>query len=149
MERQLPKDVSVNMNHMLYALFGLSFLAQSCGTQPLVQPKPAKPWPQNVAKTCPKRTIALECFHRADIDKAMKALSRELNACHPLAGEPVMVNLTVETKGGRPTCVSHRPTTKTGACAAKVVARYLTIPGSKETEQCQFKYPIRYDIESD
>ena len=136
------------MNHMLYALLGLSFLAQSCTTQPLVQPKPATTWPHNVAKTCPKRTIALECFRRSDIDKAMKALSKALNACHPLVDESVMVELTVETRGGRPTCVGHQPTTKAGACAVKVVARHLTIPGSKETEQCQFEYPIRYDVES-
>jgi hypothetical protein len=77
---------------------------------------------------------------------------------------PVKVMLTVETRGGSPSCIEASVwdnelekfqsipwlgddllfAVETARCAATVVARDLVIPDSTPDETCRFRYPLEF-----
>jgi len=127
---------------MVITVLGFS----GCATTPLTAPVQVPPWPASVARTCPQRTILLECFRSSSIRHAMKGLVQRLQACHRPDMESTLVKLTIETRGGAPSCVQHsRLNNQLADCLAKTVARSLVIPDSPKSERCHFRYPILFE----
>lgn len=73
----------------------------------------------------------------------MEALSDQLSSCIP-GSESVLVTLTVETRGGLPTCVERTSSHPSARCAAAVVAHGLVLPEAPSEEMCRFRYPLRF-----
>ena len=123
-----------------------------CASAPTVASSPAPPpasvqdWPVSVADTCPRRAVSVECFRRESIDAAMRSLGQKYRACYRPGGVPIKVMLTVETRGGTPSCVQRSPRSDAGAlCLATGVAQHLRIPKSPADERCRFRYPLRIE----
>ena len=108
------------------------------------------PWPPSVATRCPPRKILPECFRRQAIHRSMKRLVSKLNACNTPGWSPILVMFTIETQGGKPTCVEHGlGDNEIAQCLATTVARHLVIPSSPKNEWCHFRYPIRFASSAD
>ena len=123
----------------------LSAALSACATAS-VSKKP-QPWPEKVAKTCPERSIPLECFRKQSIRKAMWTLLDRFKQCHQTHSVDLMVRLKIETKAGRPTCVEPTPKNSLlAACTANAVARHLRLPKSPQNERCQIRYPLRFEV---
>ena len=117
-----------------------------CASAPSPVPSQVEAWPETVADTCPKRKVSLFCFRKPAIRAAMEGLIEPFRACHRPGAEPVTVMLTVETRGGSPSCVARSPRkSETGRCLAKTVARHLVIPNSPDNQRCGFRYPVRFE----
>ena len=125
------------------AVLVLALGLSGCASVPApVEPRVAL-WPESVAQTCPERRVSLCCFRTGAIGDAMASLAEDFRACHGPRVEPVMVRLTIETRGGAPSCVERSPQDHEAArCLAKVVARSLVIPDSPPEEACGFRYPV-------
>ena len=88
----------------------------------------------------------------------MDALAERMEECTRPGSDSVNISLTVETRGGRPTCVEpsvwvaplekyqslhwlsedRESEAEVARCAAAVVARYLVLPESPEDEHCRW-----------
>ncbi|MBM66164.1 MAG: hypothetical protein CMH55_08030 [Myxococcales bacterium] len=76
----------------------------------------------------------------------MRGLMGPIRACYNPSAPPVLVELTIETHGGKPSCVEQRPRSHPSArCVATAAARHLTIPDSPAEEACSIRYPIRFE----
>ena len=106
------------------------------------------PWPESVADTCPERRVSVECFRdsglpKAAVNEGMANLFEKLHDCIRRDAVPVKVMLTIETRGGAPSCVDRSPRSGEAArCLANAVARHLVIPNSRPDEACSFRYPV-------
>ncbi len=131
------------MKVITYAAVVLALGWSGCASTPTsVQPRVAA-WPASVAQTCPQRTVPLCCFRSPSIRDAMARLTEDFRACHGPHVEPVKAMLTIETRGGAPSCVERSPQDNEAArCLAKAVARHLVIPESPPEEACGFRYPV-------
>ena len=136
--------VQVIMKVISRAVLVLALGLSGCASVPApVQPK-VESWPGSVAQTCPERRVSLCCFRTGAIREAMERLTDDLRACHGPDVEPVLVELTVETHGGAPSCVEPSPRGSPAArCLARAVARGLVIPDSPPEEACGFRYPVK------
>ena len=75
----------------------------------------------------------------------METLLPRIQACHRAVKDPLLINLTIETRAGVPTCVEHsRRKNERARCVAQVVAQHLQIPNSPDDEACDIRYPIRF-----
>ena len=120
-------------------------------------------WPASVAPECPERKISVECFRKegfpsAAVEAGMGLISEHLENCGAAPAEPVNVRVTIETKGGRPTCVDpsvwvaslekhqslkwlsedRKAEAELARCAAAAIARHFVLPDSPEDEQCRW-----------
>ena len=134
---------------------------------PLEQPSPA--WPDSVADECPEREVSVECFRsegfpRKAIEEGMASLQDQLASCIRREAGPVQVKLTIETRGGTPSCVEasvwlhdlekfqtipwladeQALAAETARCAAAIVARDLILAESSPDDHCRWNFPIRY-----
>ena len=118
--------------------------------QTLLVEQPIPAWPASVADTCPERRVSVECFRdsglpKAAVNEGMATLFEKLHACIRRDAVPVKVMLTIETRGGSPSCVEPSVRdNETARCAATVVARDLVIPDSTPDETCRFRYPLKF-----
>ena len=142
-EPSLNGAVQQIMKVITRAVLVIALGLSGCASTPLpVQPRVAA-WPASVAETCPRRTVLLECFRKPSIRAAMRRLIEPFRACRLPGAEPVKVMLTIETRGGAPSCVDRSPRSGEAArCLAKAVARHLVIPNSRPDEACSFRYPV-------
>ncbi len=154
------------------ALFVSVLVLWGCAATPnsvkkrLVQQVPPE-WPASVADTCPERRVSVECF-RAEglpwtaVNEAMEGRYEQLRACIRPDSELVKVKLTIETRGGSPSCVEAsvwdkdlerfqslswlhdglRSAGETARCAATIVARDLALPDSPPDEHCRWSTPL-------
>ena len=131
--------------------------------------EPIPAWPESVAETCPERKVSVECFRRegfpkADIRAGMEKLNEQLKGCIRRDSVQAKVRLTIETRGGAPSCVEASVWDKeleayqsvawlhegllsaaeTARCAATVVARDLVFPGSPSDEHCRWNFPLSF-----
>ena len=75
----------------------------------------------------------------------MRGLIEHIRTCHRPDAGPVEVTLTIETRGGSPSCVSRTPRdSEVARCVATAVARHLVIPKSWPDERCSFRYPFAF-----
>ena len=135
------------MRHITYPIFILWTLGCAGSPTATVKERPSTSlvWPDSVAADCPPRRISLECFRKPNIDLAMRALVAQFRACHPLDASQSTIMLTVETRGGAPTCVEHTPrNSETGYCVARAVAARFKVPNSPPNERCSFRYPVAF-----
>ena len=120
-------------------------------------------WPPSVAAECPDRKTSVECFREGGSPSAafqvgMSALTEHLERCKSEQPEAVSVRLTIETRGGRPTCVDpsvwvaplekyqslrwlsdeRKTEAEVARCAAEVFARHFVLPDSAESEHCRW-----------
>ena len=136
--------VQLNMKLISYLVVVLAFGLSGCASAPAPVKPPVEAWPSSVAQTCPERRVSLCCFRSGAIREAMGRLTEDLQACHGPAVEPVLVELTVETLGGVPSCVERSLKDNEAArCLATAVARGLVISDSPREEACSFRYPVR------
>ena len=118
--------------------------------QTLLVEQPIPAWPASVADTCPERKVSVECFRgsglpKAAVNEGMANLFEQLHGCIRRDAVPVEVMLTIEARGGSPTCVDRSVRdNETARCAATVVARELVIPDSPPDETCRFLYPLKF-----
>ena len=125
----------------------LMMLCCSGCAAPATQDKAAEVgvWPDQVAQVCPKRAISLECFRRRSIGRAMQALATHFQGCYRPIDSPLLVELVIETRGGRAACVERKPEHGVSArCVAQVVAQHLLIPDSPAAQRCSFRYPVKF-----
>ena len=126
-------------------------------------------WPESVAEACPERKVSVECFRsegfpRSAIHKGMTTLEEQLKGCIRREAGPIQISLTVETRGGTPSCVEASVwvnelekfqtlpwladdlilAAETARCAASVVARDLVLPESPADAHCRWNMPIHF-----
>ena len=76
----------------------------------------------------------------------MHALIDRFHACYSPEASPVKVMLTLETRGGAPSCVESSPEDNAIArCLVGVVANHFLIPGSDPEERCAIRYPLHFE----
>lgn len=105
----------------------------------------------------------MECFRnygfpRAAVHEGMSKINEQLLGCSRLASVPVKVELTIETRGGLPSCVEasvwvnelekfqsipwladdRLSEAEMARCAAAIVARGLVLPESSPDEHCRW-----------
>jgi len=134
---------------------------------PLEQLSPA--WPESVADECPERKVSVECFRsegfpRKAIEEGIASLQDQLAGCVRRDAGPVQVKLTIETRGGTPSCIEASVwveelekfqtipwladeevlAAETARCAAAIVARDLVLPESSPDDHCRWNFPIQF-----
>ena len=137
-------------------------------------PKPAleqlsPAWPESVADECPERKVSVECFRsegftRSAVHEGMSKLEEQLQGCIRREAGPIQISLTIETRGGTPSCVEASVwvnelekfqtlpwladdlvlAAETARCAASVVARDLVLPESPPDAHCRWNMPIHF-----
>ena len=130
---------------------------------------PSPVWPESVADECPERKVSVECFRSAGfsrkaIGEGMASLQDQLAGCLRRDAGPVQVKLTIETRGGTPSCVEASVwlhdlekfqtipwladeqvlAAETARCAAAIVARDLVLPESSQDDHCRWNFPILF-----
>lgn len=131
------------MKANIWVLLAITFAGSACASAPIPESPLTESWPLSVDKTCPRRTIVLECFRKPSIETAMAGLIEQFRSCYRPGAKPVKAVLRVETRGGSPSCVGYSPRRSEAArCLATTVARHLSIPNSPPDEACSFTYPI-------
>ncbi len=131
--------------------------------------QPIPPWPESVADTCPESRVSVECFRTygfpwAAVHEGMANIHEQLRGCIRRDSVPVQVKLTIETRGGSPSCVEASVwdnelekfqsipwlgddllfAAETARCAATVVARDLVLPDSPPDEHCRWNSPLHF-----
>ena len=145
MEHRLKNQVYSDMKTTAQAIFIISCLMGCASTPPHVS-APDASWPSDVSPVCPERRILPECFRRTAIKRSMRQLSKRIQGCYRPDTGSLLMQMTIETKGGKASCVAHTPANHTVAdCVARVVARHLAIPDSPRSEHCKFRFPIRFE----
>ena len=139
----ISEACQTTMRFIMTTAIILSFCQAGCGSSPSVNPDAVQTWPQSVADTCPQRKVLLECFRREGIRVGIRTLSPHFHRCIRPGMATVKVMLSIETKGGTPTCVARSPhANKAALCLASAAARHLVIPNSKPSERCSFRFPV-------
>ena len=119
-ETSILQTCQTTMRFILTTAIILSFCQAGCGSSPSVNPDAVQTWPQSVADTCPQRKVLLECFRREGIRVGMRTLSPHFHRCIRSGMATVKVMLSIETKGGTPTCVARSPhSNKAALCLAR------------------------------
>jgi len=143
---------------------GLSGCASAkSANQGLLVEQPIPAWPASVTDTCPERKVSVECFRHEGfpwtaISEGMANINEQLRGCLREDSVPLKIKLTIETRGGLPSCVEpsvwvnelekfqsipwltddQLSDAETARCAAAVVARDLVLPDSPPEEHCRW-----------
>ena len=146
---ELPGNIAVSnlMHIILRAVIVIALGHAGCATAPPAAPSQVVPWPDEVSQTCAKPKVSLCCFRTGLVEPAMHKLVDKFRACGARGAHTVTVMLTIETRGGFPSCVEYTASPSPSPfaqCVANTVARHFFIPQSHKDERCGFRYPVQW-----